>query len=108
MTGDIEAGQPVLVTQKAHTMILEVLAEWGLEPRNVTPKQLGVATSEALCRAIDEQEDLREALADLLHAVCGEKGFAEAVRRDSGRIYPWPALELAEVKARAALQEQSE
>lgn len=48
---------------------------------------------------------LRDALADMLHAVCGEKGFAEAVRRDSGRIYPWPALELAEAKSRAALKE---
>lgn len=55
----------------------------------------------------NEAERLREALADLLHAVCGEKGFAEAVRRDSGRIYPWPALELAEAKARKIL-EQSE
>lgn len=62
MTDEIEAGQPVLVTQKAHTMILEVLAEWGLEPRSVTPKQLGVATSEALCRAIEQQEDLRHDL----------------------------------------------
>ncbi len=48
---------------------------------------------------------LRDALADLLHAVCGEKGFAEAVRRDSGRIYPWPALDLAEAKAIAALEQ---
>ena len=126
MTDNIETGQPVGTRQKAHTMILEVLAEWGLEPRSVTPKQLGVATTEALCRAIEQQEDLRhdlerqmtianehvneaerlrDALADLLHAVCGEKGFAEAVRRDSGRIYPWPALELAEAKARAALDQ---
>ena len=54
---------------------------------------------------VNEAERLRDALADLLHAVCGEKGFAEAVRRDSGRIYPWPALELAEAKARAALDQ---
>lgn len=48
---------------------------------------------------------LREALAELLHAVCGEKGFAQAVRRDSGRIYPWPALDIAEAKARKALEQ---
>jgi hypothetical protein len=53
-------------------------------------------------------EDLRGALVDLLHAVCGEKGFAEAVRRDSGRIYPWPALELAEAKALAALDKEND
>lgn len=48
---------------------------------------------------------LREALVDLLHAVCGKTGFAETVRRDSGRIYPWPALDLAEAKAIAALEQ---
>jgi hypothetical protein len=53
---------------------------------------------------IVQHDALREALVDLLHAVCGEKGFAQAVRWDSGRIYPWPALELAEAKALAALE----
>ena len=48
---------------------------------------------------------LREALVDLLHAVCGENGFAQAVRRDSGRVYPWPALDLAEAKALEALEQ---
>lgn len=56
--------------------------------------------------ACNRRDDvLRDALADLLHAVCGEKGFAQAVRRDSGRIYPWPALDLAEAKARKALRQ---
>ncbi len=159
MTDNIETGQPVVATQKAHTMTLEVLAEWGLEPRSTTLQQFTDAATEALCRAIEQQEDLRhdlerqmaianehvdevdtllreietlrvealaervngyyigfakadeqsdvlrDALADLLHAICGEKGFAEAVRRDSGRIYPWPALELAEAKARAILDQ---
>jgi hypothetical protein len=54
-----------------------------------------------------QNDALREALVDLLHAVCGRTGFAEAVRRDSGRIYPWPALELAEAKARAALEQKT-
>jgi hypothetical protein len=54
---------------------------------------------------LEQHEALREALVDLLHAVCGKTGFAEAVRRDSGRMYPWPALELAEAKALAALKE---
>ena len=55
--------------------------------------------------AFNEEMALREALTDLLHAVCGRTGFAETVRRDSGRIYPWPALDLAEAKARAALEQ---
>lgn len=64
----------------------------------------GQAIIDQLCA---ENKQAHEALKDLLEAVCGEKGFAEAVRRDSGRIYPWPALELAEAKARKIL-EQSE
>lgn len=52
-----------------------------------------------------QSDALREALEDLLHAVCGENGFAQAVRWDSGRIYPWPALDLAEAKAIAALEQ---
>jgi hypothetical protein len=54
---------------------------------------------------IVRHDALREALVDLLHAVCGKTGFAETVRRDSGRIYPWPALDLAEAKAVAALEQ---
>ena len=53
---------------------------------------------------IVRHDALHEALVDLLHAVCGKTGFAETVRRDSGRIYPWPALDLAEAKAIAALE----
>lgn len=60
---------------------------------------------EGCANPIVRYDALRDALADLLHAVCGEKGFAEAVRRDSGRIYPWPALDLAEAKARKALEQ---
>lgn len=52
---------------------------------------------------IVRHDALRGALEDLLHAVCGKTGFAETVRRDSGRIYPWPALDLAEAKALEAL-----
>lgn len=51
-----------------------------------------------------EVERLREAANDLLGAVCGETGFAATVRMDSGKAYPWPALDLAEGKARAALR----
>lgn len=62
----------------------------------VTHGVVGVAT---------QSDAVREALVDLLHAVCSEKGFAQAVRRDSGRIYPWPALDLAEAKAIKALEQ---
>ena len=46
---------------------------------------------------------LVEALEKLHHAVCGDTGFAECVRRDSGKAYPWPALSEADHLARAAL-----
>ena len=44
-----------------------------------------------------------EALGALKHAVCGETGFANCVRIDSGKAYPWPALDAAEHMADAAL-----
>ena len=51
-----------------------------------------------------QQEAVTEALSDLLQAVCGETGFAASVRRESGKAYPWPALDLAEAKALRALK----
>ena len=45
-----------------------------------------------------------EALEAMLHAVCGETGFAACVRHGSGSAYPWPALDAAEEKARSALR----
>ena len=42
-------------------------------------------------------------LGKLHHAVCGEIGFAECVRRDSRTAYPWPALDIADEDTRAFL-----
>ena len=47
-------------------------------------------------------DKLREALEKLHHAVCGETGFAAAVRQESGKAYPWPALDIADELARPA------
>ena len=53
-------------------------------------------------------DPIRETLEDMLKAVCGPNGFAAAVRSATQTKYPWPALDLAEEKARAALaKEQS-
>ena len=60
-----------------------------------------VATEQAA-----EIERLREALSDMRQAVCGDTGFANAVRLDTGKAYDWPALEIAEEKANAALAVQ--
>ena len=46
---------------------------------------------------------LEGALRKLHHAVCGETGFAACVRLDSGKAYPWPALDDADKATRAAL-----
>ena len=64
--GSRSGGQPVFITKKAHTMVLEVLAEWGLEPRSATPRQLAVATTEALCRAIEQHEAFKQEVSDVV------------------------------------------
>lgn len=51
-----------------------------------------------------ERDELRKALTMLHYAVCGETGFANAVRQDSGRAYPWHSLDMADAMARAALE----
>lgn len=115
--------QPVVATQKAHAMVLEVLAEWGIAVRHTTAQQLAVATTEALCRALDQLEDLRqptqsddlrEALSEAWQEYFEAKAeLAELERnRDTTRRFD-RALDKqfdAEEKARrtlAALQEQS-
>lgn len=55
-----------------------------------------------------EVEKLRGALNKLHHAVCGETGFAACVRLDSGKAYPWPALDDADETARAALTTEAD
>lgn len=49
------------------------------------------------------EQALEDALKNLLHAVCGETGFANAVRQVSGLPWPWPSLDIAEAKAIRAL-----
>ena len=46
-----------------------------------------------------------EALRNLHGAVCGETGFAAAVRAVSGKAYPWPQLDQSDADARATLAE---
>lgn len=53
-------------------------------------------------RANGRIEALREALISMRQAAAG---FALAVRNDSGVPYPWPALDIADAQAEAALQE---
>lgn len=53
-----------------------------------------------------KSNEIKAALEQLLQAVCGETGFANAVRTATGKAYPWPALDLAEEAARAALREE--
>lgn len=46
-----------------------------------------------------------EALKSLHHAVCGETGFASAVRNHSGKAYPWETLDIADAQTRTVLAE---
>jgi hypothetical protein len=57
----------------------------------------------SIAKVADERDVLAAALQGLLHATCGETGFASAVRGAGAKAYPWPALDIAEEKARAAL-----
>ena len=41
-------------------------------------------------------KELVEAAKAFRHAVCGDTGFAAAVRLHSGNAYPWPSLDLAD------------
>lgn len=54
-----------------------------------------------------ENDRLREVMREMFEAVCGETGFAQAVRAESGIPYPWPALDRAEAMARAAIRERT-
>jgi len=61
------------------------------------------APQNANAHLIAAAPDLLDALEALRHAVCGETGFAACVRKDSGRAYPWPALDEAEAIVEAAI-----
>jgi hypothetical protein len=56
------------------------------------------------------EERLAKALRALHHAVCGDTGFAAAVRAATNTAYPWPALDEAEALALAspAVAEEAE
>ncbi len=79
-------------------------------PVRIVEQELAVADAEydrlgeRLADAEADQGIILEALESMLRAVCGETGFAAAVRTDAGKAYPWPALDVAEQKARAALE----
>ena len=47
--------------------------------------------------------EIQAALKALLQAVCGETGFANAVRTATGTAYPWEPLDIAEARALAIL-----
>lgn len=97
--GWLNAAQPIMA--EACRGYAEAIADLTAE-RDSTCRQLA--------RSDQENDALRErvarlegALRGLHHAVCGETGFAACVRLDSGKAYPWPALDAADDAARAAL-----
>jgi hypothetical protein len=52
-------------------------------------------------------EKLETALRGMVKAVCGETGFANAVRKVTFTAFPWPALDLAEEAAVRALEDST-
>ena len=101
--GSRSGGQPIVKTQ--HCPNCEAQAAEIERLRVEAQAQFDRGYYDGCANPIVRYDALRDALVDLLHAVCGKTGFAETVRRDSGRIYPWPALDLAEAKAIAALEQ---
>jgi hypothetical protein len=79
-----------------------------LLPAEAITEMQEIATTLAAHPPAAPTDALVEALREMLEAVCGETGFAQAVRAESGFAYPWPALDLAEAKARAALAAMQE
>lgn len=63
-----------------------------------------ITAKEELAATEARAQGLVEALEAMLHAVCHETGFANAVRNDSGVAYPWEPLDIAEASARQALE----
>jgi hypothetical protein len=78
-----------------------ILASQEIRALSARIEQL-VATNEELEAKLAE---VVEALRKLHHSVCGETGFASCVRIDSGKAYPWPALDEADELARTTLAE---
>jgi len=66
------------------------------------PSRADLPMGRTLRDAADRIKALREALISMRQAAAG---FALAVRNDSGVPYPWPALDIADAQAEAALQE---
>ncbi len=73
-------------------------------------QDVGVAVNAlpALVAAARERDALRDALKAMVGSVCGPTGFAEAVRHNTGLALPWESLDIAERKARAALEVRHE
>lgn len=78
-----------------------ILTEYVSDPASVAAVLASKLNSNA--SQASRIEELEKALGMMLHAVCHETGFANAVRLDSGTAYPWPALDIAEEAARSAL-----
>ena len=65
--------------------------------------EISDADLDAAALARPKVRDLTMALVAMLQSVCGPTGFAEAVRHNSCRAYPWPSLDKAEEQSRSAL-----
>jgi hypothetical protein len=76
-----------------------------LEDRNKELTLQLLATSGQAADALDKLAKAGEALKSLHHAVCGENGFAAAVRNHSGKAYPWEPLDIADEQTKTVLAE---
>ncbi len=79
---------------------------WGLDKEfdnDIEYRRADLPPTIAECLRNEKVRALVEAAQKLHHAVCDDTGFAFCVRADSGKAYPWPALDIADDLVRAAL-----
>jgi tartrate dehydratase alpha subunit/fumarate hydratase class I-like protein len=86
---------------------IEALEAQLAQARKEHEKEIYLPTDEE-CLRNEKVRALVEAAQKLHHAVCDDTGFAFCVRADSGKAYPWPALDIADELVRAAIAAMQE
>ena len=107
MTSYIEAVEKMIEQHNKLPIRIKELEESNKE---LTLQLLAVygQAADAMDKAVVAEAKLSkavEALKSLHHVVCGETGFASAVRNHSGKAYPWEPLDIADAQTRAVLAE---
>ena len=80
----------------------------GLDGDEVEYRRANLPPTDEECLLNAKVRALVDAAQKFQHAVCDDTGFAFCVRADSGKAYPWPALDIADELVRAAIAAMQE